>query len=395
MRPGILHALLVVAPLAKGFTPMTPQRGACAAAAALCISVHVASTNPALAIDTEVGTPQVEKPFWKKAAFGGVMLLSVSHSLLPEPSRKDKNVEPLEARNVKSIKRASPPKMMAAAEVQICTGPTCSKNGARALLNAALGLANGGEISISSTACLRPCRGIVTRRSDRRIVVIDAPCYEAAAMLDAAALMLADEGVEGDGVASTRASMAAKLAADVAMAAGDPATATALYTEAIEGACATSLLEEARRVASPDNKAATVPTPKFGVQSSRGAPSAHAPFSSAQEAERVLPGRVSWLYHALLGRCSAQLDQLEQPGALNAALADATDATKLCGLASGGWYCLRDAAEQSGDRMLADAAIEELGRLGYSLKHGEEGLRASATKGESAKRYDPWGRLIA
>ena len=386
MRPGILHALLAVAPLAKGFTPMTPQYGACAAAAALCISGHVATTTPALAIDTEVTTSQVEKPFWKKAAFGSVMLLSVSHSLLPEPSRED---------NVRSIKRASPPKMMAAAEVQICTGPTCSKNGARALLNAACGLANGGEVSISSTACLRPCRGIVTRRSDRRIVVIDAPCHEAAAMLDAAALMLADEGVEGEGVASTRASMAAKLAADVAMAAGDPATATALYTEAVEGARATSLLEEARRVTGPDNKAAPMPTPKFGVQSSRGAPSAHAPFSSAQEAERVLPGRVSWLYNALLGRCCAQLEQLERPGALSAALADATDATKLCGLASGGWYRLRDAAEQSGDRMLADAAIEELGRLGYSLETGEEGMRASATKGEPAKRYDPWGRLIA
>ena len=89
------------------------------------------------------------------------------------------------------------------------------------------------------------------------------------------------------------------------------------------------------------------------------------------------------------------MDEASAETSLVSALADASDATMLCGLASEGWYALKEAAERSGEASLAGTAIETLDRLGYSLEPGEEGQRAEASGGEAAKRYDPWGRLIA
>ena len=111
-----------------------------------------------------------------------------------------------------------------------------------------------------------------------------------------------------------------------------------------------------------------------------------------REAERICPRRVRWLYEALVGRSRARLASKQGDDGVAAAVEDAQAAIALCGLASDGWYRLREAMWASGNRAAAHSAEVALERLGYSLEADEEGQSGANTV--PAKRYDPWGRLI-
>jgi len=88
---------------------------------ALCIAAHLSVAPPAFAV--EAAPAPVEKPMWKKVAFAGVMLLSVSHSLLPDGISRE---TALDAGKPKRTSRGRSPRMIAGPTVQVCTGPSCS-----------------------------------------------------------------------------------------------------------------------------------------------------------------------------------------------------------------------------------------------------------------------------
>ena len=389
-------------------TPRTPKLAARLSmtrpnfAAAPVSILTVVAAQPAFALDDiVVQTPHAE---WKKILFLAVALLSVSHSLLPNAFAK-----PFAATKTKKPRRSGTPTMALgaatkAAQIQVCTGPSCSRSGSRLLLEISRALTtvlDEQAVEIQSTGCLRPCRGIVTRRPSRALSILDAcsgmSSEAARARLDMAVQMLVAEGVDEDALKQAQIGLLAKIAGDDALEQSDLESAVNAYSEAIESAAARVVFGS---MASSAASAAAVPTPKFGLKkpSSGSTPSAWAPYASAAEAERVLPGSKRWLYEALTGRAGAALERSTREAEsayLASACADAERATMLCGLASAGWYQLRDAAAARGDDAQAEAAVDELRRLGYSLEPGEEGERASAAKGAKEERYDPWGRLIA
>jgi len=75
--------------------------------------------------------------------------------------------------------------------------------------------------------------------------VINTP-HDEAAVLEAVVVLLIDEGIDPEGFASTRVSMAAKMTGDEAAAAGDQAAAVAVFTRVCEGTTPMALLDEAR-----------------------------------------------------------------------------------------------------------------------------------------------------
>eukprot|EP00966_Prymnesium_polylepis_P328529 7384338-Prymnesium_polylepis.1 len=57
------------------------------------------------------------------------------------------------------------------AALKVCTGPTCGRNGAMLFVEAAraLGSAEGCDLEVAESSCLRPCRGVVTKRSNSKL----------------------------------------------------------------------------------------------------------------------------------------------------------------------------------------------------------------------------------
>ena len=197
----------------------------------------------------------------------------------------------------------------ASAGLQVCTGPTCSRNGAKALLEYARALsANGGDHPpLSSTGCLRPCRGIVTKRANNfadrarrseRLVPLVPNSLEMNWRLRCATRMP---------LCITRPPMRAHW----------PPRSSTSYSLLLLRLLRCPSLGSSRSSAS-------------------GNRAPHSPFASAAEAERILPGRVRWLYEALVGPCAAALEasarSAEPPSEQACTDAhDAHDATRLCG----------------------------------------------------------------
>ena len=105
-RPLVLRSARSSVPQAQ--EAPVENRGVVLTLVTLWCAAHIVPlfvAQPADAIESMVATVTVpEKALWKKVAFGGVMLMSVLHSLLPNPFEKAPT---------KKDRRGAPPKMSA------------------------------------------------------------------------------------------------------------------------------------------------------------------------------------------------------------------------------------------------------------------------------------------
>lgn len=276
-------------------------------------------------------------------------------------------------------------------ELTICYGGSCSRCGAKKpfaeVAQALTCTTPSDECEVRMVGCLGPCpnNGVAVQAlglPGRGKWVIQPKFTEENAALnavDAAAEVLStDFGLD---VEAPRAALISKLLGDDAAERGNNLGAISAYGEAVDSELARSLVEQARQAAALDDS--PVELPRFGLT---------AGLTYEREYARLRPGRVRWLFEALIGRCQARLAEGGRDNAV-AALADATDASALCKLAGEGWYRMRDAAKASGDDATAAVAVAELKRLGYSLEEGQEGLQAAGAK--PAMKLDYWGRPMA
>ena len=238
--------------------------------------------------------------------------------------------------------------------LRICTVSTCGRNGGQAFCEALQELTADSDQAVVPRGCMSRCRGIVVAGGHLKSTTsldLKLDKDDALVTYQSAAAFLDEAGLNTKVVASA---LLSKLSGDDAARAGDYAAAVTHYSDVIEGPRASAL--RAELVAEGDGVEEDLPLPVFRL-SGRAA---------QEEAERVTPRRVRWLYEALVSRCAARL-ALEEDDTLDDAMTDAQDATRLCALAGGGWYRLRDAAKAVGNRAAAARAERELTRLGYAL----------------------------
>ena len=100
--------------------------------------------------------------------------------------------------------------------------------------------------------------------------------------------------------------------------------------------------------------AAAATVPFAGPAKLKGLPPTRRRAVIKKERERTTPGKVRWLYEALVGRGRARLALGEED-----AVADAREATALCPLDAAAWELLAEAATASGDVSLAAEATAE------------------------------------
>ena len=234
----------------------------------------------------------------------------------------------------------------------VCTGSVCTKHGADLVLESAQALACTGGIAVRAAGCLNACKS----REHTAVAIYAGKKGVIAACPDDAPLALdlchAELQEAGASCASMHAGLARKAVGDAALAAGEFAAAVAAYTEAIDAAPDGFCAAETAAAGAAAPKAA-------GPAKLTGLPPSRRAVVIKKERERTTPGRVRWLYAALLGRCRARLAIAT---AVDDAVADAQAAVGLCPLDADGWAALAMAAEASGNGDGAAEAAAEAAR---------------------------------
>ena len=243
--------------------------------------------------------------------------------------------------------------------LRFCSGSVCAGYGAPLVLEAAQGLScdPACEVTVATATCMKACNKVPL---DGMAVFVNGEQQLLPEATDgAASLRIAFEALgQPKALEATRQAMGRKLAGDAAMQGGDVGTAVAEYSAAISGAPRGMLEREA--AAASDAASTDGSQPPGTPPSLAGLGPSRLAVALAKERERTMPGRVRWLYGALVGRSRGYL---ATGGGASAALQDARDATRLCPLAPASWWQLREAAAASGDAALAAQAEEAARRL--------------------------------
>ena len=232
----------------------------------------------------------------------------------------------------------------------VCTGSVCTRYGADLVLESAQALACGSStFTVRAAGCLNACKS----RDHTAVAVYCGKKAVIGACADDAKLAAATTSAElVDAGVDVNLALMHKLDGDVALADGDAEAAAAAYTEAIEAAPDGFLVAESDAATAALTEKSVKPAKLKGLPPSRRA------VVVKKELERTAPGRVRWLYNALLGRGRARLAL----GSSADSVADAQRATALCPLDPVAWEFLAEAANASGDATLAAEAEAEAQR---------------------------------
>ena len=246
-------------------------------------------------------------------------------------------------------------------KVSVCTGSVCSKHGSALVLEAAQALScTTDSVTVVSTKCMQACKSNGLIKPARCAAFIHAA--KAKAIMDGpedidAAVPIAFDALTNDaniiGSELLREAVESKLSGDHAQETGDTVGAIAAFSSAIS-----AVAPETRGAF--NSAAAAQASKASGPPKLNGLPPSRRAAAVLKERERTMPGDVRWLFEALVGRCRARLTLGKDD--LDAALADALEATRLCPLAPVGWAALGEVAEANGDAELVATAAEEMRR---------------------------------
>lgn len=184
-----------------------------------------------------------------------------------------------------------------------------------------------------------------------------------------------------------RGAIASKIAGDAAVERGALEEAVAAYSSALDALPSSGFLAVEQQAAS-----AAASGPQSAPPRLDGLGPARLAKELAKERERTMPGRVRWIFEALIGRARAHTGL----GMHAQALADARDATLLCPLAPAGYETLRDAATAEGETSLAAEAEAQaaslrpqgMGEAAHLLLRANERQAKQATATTPSKAAD-------
>ena len=203
--------------------------------------------------------------------------------------------------------------------LRFCSGSVCAGYGAPLVLEAAQGLScdPACEVTVATATCMMACNKVPL---DGMAVFVNGEQQLLPEATDgAASLRIAFEALgQPKALEATRQAMGRKLAGDAAMQDGDAGTAVAEYSAAISGAPRGMLEREA--AAASDAASTDGSQPPGTPPSLAGLGPSRLAVALAKERERTMPGRVRWLYGALVGRSRGYL---ATGGGASAALQDA------------------------------------------------------------------------